>query len=418
MTMPTGVDAIRDGLQVVARHGGVVEVRIPKTRQGTVSGYFDDLEALVRAVLPWDGKATIYISLNPVAPALLARAVNRLREYAPATTGDADIVRRVWLPFDYDPVRPAGISATDAEVAAARARRDDAAWFLGELGFPALVAALSGNGAHGRALVDLPNDEPARRLVERALSAVASRFSDNTVVVDTSVGNAARIWKLYGTVAVKGDATADRPHRRAALERVPSELALVDGEVLEALAALAAPTKRTITTSARVTGSTFDLVAAFTAKGWYRRALHGGKHAVTCPWAASHSGDSGITETCLFDPKSPGEPWGFDCKHLHCVDRTIRDVLAVLGLSSNGHHPPPPPAARRGHGRGPVHVHLGGAGRPLRLGVHPGTARRAATPPTSSSRRRADPARDRDAGACAPACAPTRAAFPRRSSRS
>jgi hypothetical protein len=80
-------------------------------------------------------------------------------------------------------------------------------------------------------------------------------------------------------------------------------------------------------------------VAAFRARGWYKRALHGGKHAVTCCWASEHSGESGVTETCLFEPKGPGAPWGFDCKHAHCSARTIKDVLLVLGLSGNGSRP-------------------------------------------------------------------------------
>jgi hypothetical protein len=50
--------AALDGVRLLARHGGIVEVRILGTRKGTVSGYFvDDLDALARAVAPWDGIA-------------------------------------------------------------------------------------------------------------------------------------------------------------------------------------------------------------------------------------------------------------------------------------------------------------------------------------------------------------------------
>lgn len=337
--MTTGAATqILDGVRLLARHGGVVEVRILKTAKGTVSGYFDNPEALVKAVTPWDGRASIYITANPVRPDLLARAKNRLEVFVTKTTADADILQRIWFLLDFDPHRPSGISATDAQVQAALARRDEVVAFLRELGFPAPVEAMSGNGAHADYAVDLPNDEAARQLFEQALKAVKARFHDDVVHVDDSVWNAGRIWKLYGTTACKGDATADRPHRRAHLERVPAELVPLDLEVLTALAAMAPAPHRTVSAPRRGTGTLppLDLIAAFQARGWYRQALSGGKHAVQCPWASEHSGDSGLTETCLFEPKAPGEPWGFDCKHAHCSGRTITDVIAVLGMDAGG----------------------------------------------------------------------------------
>src|SRR5439155_15142497 len=103
-----------------------------------------------------------------------------------------------WLLGDFDAARPAGISSTDAQHAAAlaqaRACRD---WLRDELGFPAasLVLADSGNGGHALARIDLPNDDASRQLVDRCLAAVAFQFADAEVVVDQGVGNAARIWK-------------------------------------------------------------------------------------------------------------------------------------------------------------------------------------------------------------------------------
>ncbi|MFL6046309.1 MAG: hypothetical protein ACJ72M_14470 [Propionibacteriaceae bacterium] len=41
--------------------------------------------------------------------------------------------------------------------------------------------------------VDLPNDEPSRELVHGFLKALAARFDDETIKIDTSVANAARI---------------------------------------------------------------------------------------------------------------------------------------------------------------------------------------------------------------------------------
>src|SRR6266568_9492756 len=59
---------------------GEVELRVPKTgREGTISGYFSDFEKLVEAALALDGRGLgVYVTLNPVKPALLARAHNRV----------------------------------------------------------------------------------------------------------------------------------------------------------------------------------------------------------------------------------------------------------------------------------------------------------------------------------------------------
>ena len=141
--MVTATASALEGLRLLGRHGGIIEIRLLRTKKGTVSGYFDNLERAAQAVTRWDGIATIYATANPVNPTLLARADNRLKEYARITTSDADVLRRAWFPVDLDPVRPAGISATDAEVAAAITRRNELVAFLSNLDFPAPVLAMA-----------------------------------------------------------------------------------------------------------------------------------------------------------------------------------------------------------------------------------------------------------------------------------
>ena len=69
----------------------VVELRAFKGRE-TVSGYFDDREALAQAAASLDGQGyAVYVTLNEVDPALLARAANRARKvYKEPTTSDSD----------------------------------------------------------------------------------------------------------------------------------------------------------------------------------------------------------------------------------------------------------------------------------------------------------------------------------------
>src|SRR5579871_4532329 len=106
--------------EVLFQPDQIVELRAPKAgRNKTISGYFDNADALIKAVLPWDGKVNLYVTLNPINPALLARSTNKAKSYAETTTADKDIIRLRWLLIDFDAVRPAGISATDAEHQAA-----------------------------------------------------------------------------------------------------------------------------------------------------------------------------------------------------------------------------------------------------------------------------------------------------------
>jgi hypothetical protein len=238
---PADLAEIRRALGVLLEPGATAELRVLHAgRDGTVSGYFDDPDALAREAARWSGRAPgVFVTLNPVVPALLARAANRVRGRAEQTTSDRDVLRHRWLPIDLDPVRPAGISATEAEHGAALIAAQAVRAELRAVGWPDPLFADSGNGAHLLCRVDLPNDDASTACLRRCLEALALRFDDDAVRVDVTTCNPARIWKVYGTLAAKGDATADRPHRLARLLDVPDTLAVVAREPLARLAATA-----------------------------------------------------------------------------------------------------------------------------------------------------------------------------------
>ena len=226
-----------------AQPGQVVEVRAI-TDEGVASGYFDSPKELAEKMEALDGLPTVqgvYVTLNPANPALFSRRANRIKmrlSKKDATTADGDIVRRQWLPVDIDPVRPSGVSSTEEEhnVAIATARR--VAAFLTETGFPTPVLADSGNGAHLLYGIDLPNDDASRLLIKRCLEVLDILFSDDKTTIDTANFNAARIWKLYGTMSRKGDNTPERPHRRSQIISVPDSVAVVTAEQLHDLCGL------------------------------------------------------------------------------------------------------------------------------------------------------------------------------------
>lgn len=224
-SLPEGLDGnaaeILRTAQNLFEPGDVAEVRAFSSGK-TASGYFDDFEALARQAARLDAQGhAVYMTLNPVLPSLLSRYSNRMEQRPKATTKDNEIVRRRWLPVDLDPVRPSGISASDEEKRAASERAEEIKGFLAGREWPEPVEADSGNGTHLLYRVELPNDPDSLKLVSDILNCLDTLFSDNFVNVDKGVANAARIWKLYGTTARKGDDSEDRPHRRSRLLKTP-----------------------------------------------------------------------------------------------------------------------------------------------------------------------------------------------------
>jgi hypothetical protein len=308
--------------------GGVREIRSLKNGAcGTIGGYFDDGAALTGALKSMDSKivGNVFITLNPVKPELLARCVNRLDRNVQATTTDADIARRAWLLIDCDPKRPAGISATDEEHDLALERSAAIRSFFVGYGLHTILAD-SGNGGHNLLPIDLPNDDASRDLLAKVLEALASLFDDERVEVDTTTFNAARISKLYGTQARKGDSTPDRPHRYAHILEVPDDLTPAPLEALQQIAALlpvpqepAAPVKGTSRPA-----STFDLgqwVAAHGIAIHKRTPYKDGERwqLAVCPFNAEHSAPDAALY--LFTSGKIG----FKCSHKSCAGNHWRE---------------------------------------------------------------------------------------------
>jgi hypothetical protein len=237
------VDAaeLATSISLLMEPGGVTELRALDATTtvdnwtSTQSGYFNDPVKLAKAASSLRSAKGVYIILNPVKSSLLARAANRIRKTPKGeSTSDKDIVRRRWFPIDCDPVRPSGISSTDEEHEAAILKAQAIDLYLHDRGWPDPVVADSGNGAHLLYHIDLPADDDG--LVQRCLAKLAEEFDDETVSVDKSVHNPARVWKAYGTTSCKGDDVDDRPHRKSSITSFPQSLQVVPRALLEELA--------------------------------------------------------------------------------------------------------------------------------------------------------------------------------------
>ena len=188
-----------------------------------VSGYFDCIEKAVDSIVKLEHFAkpeAIYITLNSVNPALLARAANRLIGNPKATTKDEDVPILRNLLIDFDPKRPSGISATEEEMENAITLRDKVIdHVVKKFGLAPIIKGMSGNGGHSiYRLPDLKNSKENTDLIKRVLAGLSTEFDTENVKIDRAVFNPARITKILGTMARKGDSTPDRPHRLSYIE--------------------------------------------------------------------------------------------------------------------------------------------------------------------------------------------------------
>jgi hypothetical protein len=305
-------------IEVLSEPDDVREIRALKNGT-TASGYFNDLVTLDKEAAKLDAQGfTVYVTANPVAPALLARAENRVQRRPKATTSDRDVIRRHWLLLDFDPVRPAEVSSTDEEKKAALVRAREVREYLRSEGWPEPVMGDSGNGAHLLYRVDLPNDAASFQLVKGVLETLSFKFSDERVSVDTTTSNAARIWKLYGTTARKGDSTEDRPHRVSKLLKVPEERRLVTAGQLQAIAA----TKPEPPRSERGHRTRLGEYSRFDLDGWIREQgvrvkregpwQEGYRYVLEeCPW-------NGHTDNAAYILQFPSEAIFAGCQHNSC----------------------------------------------------------------------------------------------------
>lgn len=224
------VEQVVDALRVLVAPDQIVELRAlnvlrGKGRPHVEAGFFDadHLVEMATAALEITPFAKgVYFTLNPLNRDLLARRCNRV---AWAGSGelakDKDVIKRRWLLIDADPVRDPLISATDPEKAAAEHVIREVRQFLRGRDWPDPLLVDSGNGFHLLYRIDEPADDDGR--IQRLLSAIAARFDTAEVKIDCSVFNPARICKLPGTLARKGDSTPLRPHRRARILEWPTD---------------------------------------------------------------------------------------------------------------------------------------------------------------------------------------------------
>jgi hypothetical protein len=323
--------------------GGVFEVRAFIANR-IHSGYFDDKakasQEITRLTEKNDCKA-VYVTLNPCDPALLARANNRMRLCGAkdATTSDKDITLLTNLLIDVDAVRPSGVSSSDDEHEAAIQFVRQIAEDLRKEGWSEPLLGDSGNGGHLIYPIDMENAADNVDLIKRFLQGLHGSYAGENgkilhdgvgLSIDQKVFNPARISKVYGTWARKGDNTPDRPHRLSKILSLPTERQPVKRELLEGIAIKVQPRQPSRSVINQSASNRRLNVEAYL------------QHYCVSVSKVKQHGDATlyVVEECGFDPshrdgeaaigQSADGKLFYQCFHDSCRDRTWKDVREAI----------------------------------------------------------------------------------------
>ena len=332
----TDANEIIHALHLWFQAGDVFEVRVLDAvsadyrREHIESGYFDyeHISAVPEALKRLLSFRGVYVTVNPVNPDLLARAVNRLR---PAgrnpTTADTDIVRRRWLLIDCDPRRASGVSSSNAEHESALAKARKIRSDLFSLGWPDPIMTDSGNGAQLMYRIDLPATDGG--LVQKCTNAFALA-SDDAVSIDTSVHNPARIWRLPGTMNCKGDSIPERPHRMARILEEPQDIVSVSRKQMQDIVSYQSEDTQTDVPDDdwKHTMPAFDLdswIAQYCPELGSPQPWKGGRKWIfpVCPFNEAHTNKSAVLI------QEPSGAVAFKCHHNGCSGndwRALREL--------------------------------------------------------------------------------------------
>lgn len=362
--MTTTTRTTADFMRLLHSPGDVFEIRVlgvQGNKKHTSSGMFNDVGKAATCATSLDTRQSprgVYVTVNPLKPAILARAANRIQDRADSTAGDQHVERRRWLPIDVDPMRAGGvtdIAATDDEIRGAWDVAESTRAWLSQMGWPEPVEMSSGNGRYLLYPIDLPNDAASAKLLRLVLLALNQKQGTPEAQIDLTMFNASRIIRVAGTTNRKGDSLADRPHRVATLDHVPDYLAggwsnPISLEPLEAVAQLAhEPATNGKPMNGNPVNGRQGASPAFSHRlivdKWLdaRGCQHGPAEAtndgrrkwrIDCPFNAEHGRDAAIMQ-------STEGALAFHCFHNSCAQNGWQQVRDAIGAPAPEHYDPP-----------------------------------------------------------------------------
>lgn len=203
---------------VLAKPNRLIEIRMfNASKNGASVGFFTDSSKAIDAIKKYGKGNNVCFGLNP-------RSTDLLHIYEPNTlilggngATDADIRTIDKCFIDIDTRRSLKkCSSSEEEIKFSLQAKEICLAELKKMGIKTYFDGFSGNGHHIIFDIGEQNDSsywnkntsPLYRLLKH-LSGLCSQYAD----VDTTVFNPSRVVKLYGTPAIKGRSTFERPHR-------------------------------------------------------------------------------------------------------------------------------------------------------------------------------------------------------------
>ena len=289
------------------------------------SGYFKSVDTLINCLKKQNLRdSNVYIVLNRMKPECYGRKQADAFCAVDTTTSDTDILNREWILIDLDPDRPSKTSATNEEVEKSQETMKRVYAYLKNQGFPEPIIAFSGNGFHLLYKVSLANSKENADLIKGFLSALDVFFSDDCVKIDTTVYNAGRICKLYGTLAQKGRNSEEQPHRMSKILYIPPQITPVPKVYIKKISETVQVERPVSSGYNNYSADSFNLEDWLNKYGLhYRPTSYGGgtKYILDhCPFDNSHTGKDAV----IF--KMSNGAIGFKCLHNSCADKKWKDV--------------------------------------------------------------------------------------------
>lgn len=316
---------IRKFYEVIKDNNQLTEIRILDGKK-IYSGYFSSAEDIIKAIEGFNSY-NIYFTLNRINDACEGRSqVNKITLSYKATTSDNDIINRDWILIDLDPKRPSDTNSTDEEKKNVQDMVNRIYSYLKSVGFASPIIADSSNGYHLLYKVAMNNTPENTTLVKQFLNAISLMFSTDKVEVDTSVFNASRICKLYGTTSRKGTNTELRPQRESNILRIPKEVKITPKKLIEEVVSIIP--KPEVPSYKNNYKATFDIdefihrnsiqIEKEVSTGGARKIL-----LKECPFDSNHKSP----DSAIFVLSSGAI--GFKCFHNSCSHHTWADLRAM-----------------------------------------------------------------------------------------
>lgn len=305
----------------------LTEIRLISNDGKIGSGYFTDVETLIKEVKPYSRDYSVYFVINKINPDCGGRPQrNKIMFRVKNTTSDGEIIGRDYVLIDIDSQRATGVNATEEQLANAKQKANEVYKFLKDNGFYQPIVVCSGSGVHLYLHCAMLVNEENNLIIKRFLASLGMLFSDEKTEIDTVVHNPARISRVMGFYNRKGSSRdAQRPQRLCSFVKVPDDIKVNSKEYFEKIANLYPEEEVKPNKSNNYSTEKFDL------DDFIKR------HGIEVTKIESiEGGKKYVLDHCLFNPQHKGKDavifqrdsgaLAYVCMHNSCSQYSWQDV--------------------------------------------------------------------------------------------